>query len=80
MAKDCVLFSTLADAITTQWTEESPLGTLCLHAWVPWFDIGIERGNLQYLEIGNNPAETMKWMKERYPMRKVTDAEARELD
>ena len=27
LAKDFFLFSTVVDGITTQWTEESPLGT-----------------------------------------------------
>ena len=79
MAKDCVLFSTLADGTITQWTEESPLGTLFWHELALWFDIGTERGSLRYLELDDNASEMMKWMKDRYPRRKITDAEAREL-
>ncbi|MDI1487188.1 MAG: hypothetical protein OHK93_006456 [Ramalina farinacea] len=79
MAKDCVLFSALVNGTITQWTEESPLGTLFWHEMALWFDIGTERGSLRYLELDDNAPETMEWMKDRYPRRKVTDDDMKKL-
>ena len=79
VAEDCVVFSTLTEGTVTQWTEEAPLGTRFKHDYVPWFDIGIQRGILRYLELDNNASATTKWLKARYPRREVTADEAREL-